>query len=71
MNTCLFKSGVFFLQGALSLGIGHLLGKQHLRTSGYQMLTNARCQVAIADAQKVIRQCIKRQQNSLTSISRS
>lgn len=71
MNTCLLKSGVFFILGALSLGIGHLFGKQRLLASGYQMLTNARCQVAIRDAQKVIRQCIKRQQNSPTSISRS
>ena len=53
--------------GSLQVGMGHLLGKHQLRASGYQMLTNARCQVAIGDAQRVIRQCIKRQQNSLTS----
>lgn len=67
MNTCLVKSGVFFILGSLQVGMGHLLGKHQLRASGYQMLTNARCQVAIGDAQRVIRQCIKRQQNSLTS----
>ncbi|MBC3920225.1 hypothetical protein H8L32_22365 [Undibacterium sp. CY18W] len=59
------------MHGALRLGVGNLLGKQQLRASGYQMLTNARCQLVISDAQKVIRQCIKRQQNNLTSVSGS
>ncbi|MFZ6760061.1 hypothetical protein ACO0K9_22910 [Undibacterium sp. Ji50W] len=71
MNTCLFKGGVFFLYGALRVSLGRLLGKPQLRASGYQMLTNARCQLVISDAQKVIRQCIKRQQNNLTSVSGS
>ncbi|MFZ6734138.1 hypothetical protein ACO0LG_19570 [Undibacterium sp. Ji42W] len=71
MNTCLVKGGAFFINGALRLSMGHLLGKQQLCVSGYQMLTNARCQLAISDAQKVIRQCIKRQQSSLTAVSRS
>jgi hypothetical protein len=48
-----------------------LLGRQQMLAGGYQKMTNARCQIAISDAQKVIRQCVKRQQNSLTSISRS
>lgn len=71
MSICLFKCGIFFLQGAISVGVGHLLGRQQMLASGYQKLTNARCQMVISDAQKVIKQCIKRQQNSLTSISRS
>ncbi|MFZ6743467.1 hypothetical protein ACO0LC_09595 [Undibacterium sp. JH2W] len=71
MNTCLFKSGIFFFCGSMRLGLGLLFGKPQLRASGHQMLTNARCQVAIGDAQKVIQQCIKRQQNNLTSVSRS
>ncbi len=71
MSICLFKCGIFFLQGAISVGVGHLLGRQQMLASGHQKLTNARCQMVISDAQKVIKQCIKRQQNSLTSISRS
>jgi hypothetical protein len=71
MNICLFKCGIFFLQGAIGVGVGRLLGRQQMLASGYQKMTNARCQIAISDAQKVIRQCVKRQQNSLTSISRS
>lgn len=71
MSTCLFKGGIFFMRGALSVSMGHLFGNQQLRAYGYQMLTNARCQLAIGDAQKVIRQCIKRQQNKLPSMSRS
>jgi len=71
MSICLFKCGIFFLQGAMAVGVGHLLGRKQMLANGYQKLTNAKCQIAIGDAQKVIRQCIKRQQTSLTSISRS
>jgi hypothetical protein len=70
MNTCLVKSFIFFLSGSLRIGAGHLLGKHQLRVNGYQMLINARCQLAIIEAQRVIQACNKRQQNSFTSVSK-
>ncbi|MBC3907144.1 hypothetical protein [Undibacterium umbellatum] len=69
MNTCLLKSGALFIYGLLRVGLGHLLVSSQLRASGYQMMTNARCQFAIGDAQKIIRLCIKRQQSKLTALT--
>lgn len=69
MNTCLLKNGTLFIYGLLRVGIGHLLASSQWRTSGYQMMTNARCRFAIGDAQKIIRLCIKRQQSNLNALT--
>ena len=61
MNTCLIKSGVFFLRGSILLSIGYVSGNRRLCATGHQMQTNARCQLVIGSAQKIIKQYIKRQ----------
>ena len=68
MNTCLIKSGLYYLHGTILLSFGYISGRQTLRVTGYQKQIDARCQLAIGSAQKIIKQCIKRQA-SLSSVS--
>lgn len=66
MNTCLVKSGAIYLRGSLRISVGVLIGSKHLSATGHQMLANAKCQLAIGNAQKIIRQCSKRQTGTVS-----
>ncbi len=61
MNKCLLKGVSIYSLGLTQELFGRLLGNNRLQVAGAHMQISGKCQIAVGDAQKIIRDCLKRQ----------
>ncbi|WP_394781212.1 hypothetical protein [Undibacterium sp.] len=61
MNKSLLKGVCIYSLGLSQEMFGHLLGNNRLQVAGAHMQISGKCQIAVGDAQRIIRLCLKRQ----------
>ncbi|GGC76081.1 hypothetical protein [Undibacterium terreum] len=66
MNKSLLKGLSIYSLGLTQEMCGRFLGNNRLQVSGVHMQVSGKCQIAVGDAQSIIRDCLKRQEKPVS-----
>ncbi|MES2104773.1 MAG: CsbD family protein [Pseudomonadota bacterium] len=62
MNKSLLKGLSMYSLGLSQELFGRVLGNSRLQVAGIHMQVGGKCQIAVGDAQRIIRHCLKQQE---------
>ena len=62
MNKSLLKGLSMYSLGLSQELFGRALGNSRLQVAGVHLQVSGKCQIAVGDAQRIIRHCLKRQE---------
>lgn len=65
MNKCLIKGMAICLVGTIQKKTGQLFGNGRMEAAGAHKEVDGRSRIAVGDAQETIKQCLKRQYQSI------
>jgi len=66
MNKCLLKGLSIYSLGLTQQVFGRLLGNDRLQSAGVHLQVSGKCRIAVGDAQRIIRRCLKMQDKTVS-----